>query len=342
MQAIMEKKQRNNSIDLFRYLCAVLVVIIHSSFWRQWGTFGYFLGEILTRIAVPFFFAVSGYFFIQKLEIGKPVFWKQFWHLLSVYAVWSFVYLLIDFKNQVLLGEISVFSFFREFLFSFFIFGSQGHFWFFPAIIISSIIVALAYGLKLSKMLLPASIILYLIGCLGCSYFGLGVKIPILGKLFEHPYFTAARRIFMMGLPFFCSGLLVLKLKKALKRKKSLLILWICSVAFFLAEIFAVNYFQLAANIIITVGLYCLLVFTLLLLLQYPLSRWGRVAPVARSMANITYYSHPLFLLLFSSGLRLPAFFVFLASVFVTGLLGLGLHFILARKNFKLLRLFVG
>ena len=59
MQAIMKKKQRNNSIDLFRYLCAVLVVIIHSSFWRQWGTFGYFLGEILTRIAVPFFFAVT-------------------------------------------------------------------------------------------------------------------------------------------------------------------------------------------------------------------------------------------------------------------------------------------
>ena len=75
---------RNNSIDLFRYLCAILVVIIHSPFWRDWGNFGIFIGDVFTRIAVPFFFATSGYFYIKKLIYGSTAFLKQLIHILLI------------------------------------------------------------------------------------------------------------------------------------------------------------------------------------------------------------------------------------------------------------------
>ena len=65
-------KTRNCSIDLFRLYCAVLVVAIHTSpFMDQNNKLGFISTQVIPRIAVPFFFIVSGYYYIQNLEQGK-------------------------------------------------------------------------------------------------------------------------------------------------------------------------------------------------------------------------------------------------------------------------------
>lgn len=240
-------KQRNCSIDLFRYLCAIMVVIIHSSFWRSWGEIGFFIGNVFVRIAVPFFFAVSGYFYIKGLESGKKVFWKQIKHLLIIYTLWTLIHYVCELIYYKPFGNIVSFTVDRMIAFVFV--GSTGHFWFFPAIIIATCLVTLFYKAKISKALLPVSIVLYAIGCLGCSYFGLGVKIPLLGWLFRHPSFEAIRRIFLMGFPFFACGQLVLKLES--KNVKSLSLLWLGAAVLFVAEIYLVTCLKLASNVFI-------------------------------------------------------------------------------------------
>ncbi len=339
-------KQRTCSIDLFRYLCAVMVVIIHSTFWQSWGDIGFFIGNIFPRIAVPFFFAVSGYFYIKGLERGKKVFGKQMKHLLSIYSIWSIVYFLLSFLNQLRAGSLNLLSFLKDCLFFYLVLGSYGHFWFFPAIIISTCLVTLFYKAKITKALLPISIGLYIVGCLGCSYFGLGSKIPLLGALLQHSSFTTIRRIFLMGFPFFVSGGVLLKLD-ALRERKFLPLLWLGTAVVFVAEICLVSYFALAENVIISFALYPLLLLTLLLLFKYPMAHCTRSASICRSIANFTYYAHPLMVTLLTEGLLLLGIsvanlVVFLWTVLSCLFVGLVCHFLVTKKNIKLVKLFIG
>lgn len=109
-------KHRTNSIDLFRYVCAIMVVIIHSSFWASWGKFGFFVGHVFPRIAVPFFFAVSGYFYIKALENGKAPLLKQVKHLFSIYTFWSLVYLLPGIIHHFKMGGSAVWDYLKNYM----------------------------------------------------------------------------------------------------------------------------------------------------------------------------------------------------------------------------------
>lgn len=343
---------RNNSIDIFRYVCSIMVVIIHSTFYNDWGSFGYFVGNVFTRIAVPFFFAVSGYFYVKKLVAGKKVFFVQIRNLLSVYAVWSGIYLAFDFLNQVILDKQSAIVFVKDSIINFCIYGTREHFWFFPAIIIATCLLTLLYKLKMIKIVIPLSIVLYVIGCLGSSYYGLGIKIPYASYLFDAEAFNTIRRILFMGFPFFSVGYLLFRIEKwANKHRNILSITWIFAVLLFFAEIILLNYYGIANSIVITFGLYILLVITVVLLLNYPLERFSKVSPIFRTMANFTYYSHPLIQQGFAIVEKrinnsIPNLLVFILTIMLTATLGLGCYFIMTKsKNkvcYKIVKLIVG
>lgn len=131
----MEKSFQNryNSIDIFRFICAIMVVAIHTNpFIDQNFYLGYLFTQIIPRIAVPFFFLTSGYFYISKLINGKQC-KKTFLNLIKVYILWTLVYYFMDFMFFIKNGGDNI-SLFKTFIINFFIFGSHFHFWFFPAL----------------------------------------------------------------------------------------------------------------------------------------------------------------------------------------------------------------
>ena len=74
-----KNKTHNNSIDIFRLLCAVMVVAIHTApFSDISGPLGDLCTNLLPRIAVPYFFATAGYFYISALEhpLLADLLWK--------------------------------------------------------------------------------------------------------------------------------------------------------------------------------------------------------------------------------------------------------------------------
>ena len=72
-------QKRNNSIDIFRLICSIMVIMIHvSPFIEINESIGFFFSTIFPRIAVPFFFAVSGYFYHKKLEKSKHIYQTLF------------------------------------------------------------------------------------------------------------------------------------------------------------------------------------------------------------------------------------------------------------------------
>lgn len=292
--------RRINSIDIFRYICASMVIAIHTHPFSDINEqLGYVFSQIIPRIAVPFFFAVSGYFYMIKLENGGDIF-KYLKKLVSTYFVWSFIYYVIDY---IAWGRYENFiNYIKQCIFMFIITGSHYHFWFFPALIFSVCISTILFKVKCKNILIPLSIVLYIIGCLGCSWYLIGIKIPVLRNLITSSWFETIRRILLMGFPFFICGYLVYKIQYKIKKLNNinLLLIYFVTVVVWLLEIYVVQVLKLADNIVITFGLYLLVIITLCLLIRNPFPKCNNIADKCRVLANFTYYSHPLWMVCIS------------------------------------------
>ena len=101
------------------------------------------------------------------------------------------------------------------------------------------------------------------------------------------------------------------------------------SVLFWLAEIWLVRTMKWQANIVITFGLYVMLVVVMLLLINNPMPEKRACADAAKVTANFMYYSHPIImmaliqisLIYFQSGIS--ATMLFFQTTAVAAILGL-------------------
>lgn len=270
-----------------------MVVASHTSpFYDINEDIGYIATKVLTQIAVPFFFLVSGYFYIKKISQDTTVFRKYLLRILKTYAVWSCLYYLVDFLKW---GHTNLKGFVAHCFYSFTVSGSHYHFWFFPALIVSMCIVTFVYRGGLQRFLFPISIILYIIGCMGCSYSVVGLVIPGLSWLYKLDAFLWIRRVFLMGFPFFTAGIAIDWIKNHIDRAgvKTQVLLLVTAISVWLIEIVFINLLDLGATIIITFGLYPLVTYLFVFLLLHP-GNYGKTAAQSHISADWTYYAHPL------------------------------------------------
>ena len=214
-------KERNASIDIFRLICALMVVSIHTAPLSELGeNWRYLTVQILPRIGVPFFFCTMGYYYIGFLLKGKCKFWQTMKRLLIIYGLWSIIYYIPDIK-QVLNGNVSLVGFLINCVRQFVIHGSREHFWFFPAVFFSIILSTLFAKIGKLSWLARISIVAYILGLLGCSYYGIGNQIPVISVFVNSSQYDLIRRIVLMGFPFFMMGYFLQKveLKKVTNKK---------------------------------------------------------------------------------------------------------------------------
>lgn len=325
-------KERNASIDIFRIICALMVVSIHTGPLSEFGhNWWYLTAQILPRIGVPFFFCTMGYYYIGSLLKGQCKFWKTMKRLLVTYGLWSIIYYIPDAK-QVLNGSVSLSGFLINCLRQFVIYGSREHFWFFPAVFFSITVVMLFAKIGKLSWLAGLSIIAYVLGLLGCSYYGIGNQIPVISAFINFSQYDLIRRIVLMGFPFFMMGYFLQKMDIKKIKNRTCLILEGMFLLAFLVEIMFVNIMQIQINVIITVFLYLLLFNTMLLLLKNPCGQYGKIAVVMRDLSNFMYYSHPLFMLwinaIFMQASKRTASGteLFILAVVTTALVGYVLH----------------
>ena len=93
--------KRNEFIDMMRIIGCIMVICIHSNpLTKISGILNFAVCQIISRIAVPFFFVASGYFYAQKLyskdnnrnEKIKKYILKQ----INVYLIFSLIYCLFN------------------------------------------------------------------------------------------------------------------------------------------------------------------------------------------------------------------------------------------------------
>ena len=118
-------------LDDFRLLAALLVVTIHTSPLSTYHeTADFLLTRVFARVAVPFFFMVTGYFLAKDGWRGTQRFWKR---TLLLYGAAIVLYIPLNIYMRYM-GAFSWYGLARSLLFD----GTLYHLWYFPALLLSN------------------------------------------------------------------------------------------------------------------------------------------------------------------------------------------------------------
>ncbi|QCV57064.1 acyltransferase family protein [Flavobacterium columnare] len=210
---------RNNNLDVLKIIMAFLVIALHifpvSKATGIEGLISYEIASGITRIAVPTFFLISGYFLRNKLN-DKPYLWKYTKRILLLYVVWQFIYLpdLIRFYN---LGWFSKSDMILKLIYGYW------HLWYLLA---TTIAVGLLYLLRNLSTAIKTKLILFLL-ILGYS-FQIGIQSNRLDLMFLYEIIGTTRNYLFFALPMMMIGTMYDKWKDEIPQFKWLFIpLWI-------------------------------------------------------------------------------------------------------------------
>jgi surface polysaccharide O-acyltransferase-like enzyme len=156
---------RNYSVDTFRLLAALAIVILHVTYQNvpKELTIGL---RLLSRWAIPFFFIISGYFLAasnaksERLNV-QPAVERLIW----VFLLWAFIYAFVVIYQYDLNTSI------KRITSPYFIyFGNFVHLWFIPSLIFGYLMIAFCYNFNLKGLLIVLSILAVITALLSASY----------------------------------------------------------------------------------------------------------------------------------------------------------------------------
>lgn len=224
-------------IDAARFFCALLVVAIHVRPLETYTEFGNFLlDKGLCRIAVPFFFLVSGFFWARKPMTLKSL-GSFLWRIVILYGLWTAIYYPIVLESQ------DMTNYWRRCLLS----GSYYHLWYYPAMFVAAILTCFGFRLLAPRAALTKArrhrneeanessyrnrggfvvwiaLVCYVIGCLGESYYGFFAENEMVITLAEKYFalFWSTRSGLFFGFFFFALGAYLQKVRWTMSRRKA-------------------------------------------------------------------------------------------------------------------------
>ena len=184
--------QRNYSIDILKFICAILVVFLHSKYSYE------SVVRPLTRCAVPCFFMISGFLLYKKEGIGKDRIFRNIRHILLI-TMWATL-LYIIWKEIVMIRQGGFLPSSRDFLKWIFLNDCPfaGHLWYLYAYIYVLLIVSLIDKLRLWKYLFMLAPLLLIIELSFGEY-----SLIIFNRTFPVNY---VRNFLFVGFPYFAIG----------------------------------------------------------------------------------------------------------------------------------------
>ena len=301
----MRTKPNYGWLDRFRIIAALAVIAIHTS---PLDTFhegaDFFLTRVLARIAVPFFFMVTGHFVVAGfLPSGKAApSTKSMVRFRKFLAKTSMLYLfciILYLPVGIYAGhyeDMSVGTLLRMLFFD----GTFYHLWYFPACIMGvALVYLLSRFLSLGAMT-AVSAVLYAIGLLGDSYYGLVEKVPALeafyGFLFQISSYTR-NGLFLAPLFLVLGAWMAGAAQGQDGRELSEKRLFLCSLsvlsfALMTGEAFLLRHFELQRHD----SMYLLLVPVMFFLYRFLLCIPAKSDGAFRTVSTWIYVLHPAFI----------------------------------------------
>lgn len=203
-------KKTYRGIDCFKLAAALFVVGIHTSFlWDINPTVSLVATQVVARVAVPFFFICTGFFYAKSMPkapdaaLGYLARFNR--KLLSLYAAWVALMLPFWAKRAIdaygLSGKL-ILPLARTTLFD------PGVLWYILALCVCSLAAYRSVRARRLGGLFAASCVFYLFGLFGDSYYGLVRDLPVVGDVYRAYFavFAHVRKGLPFGLLFFVLG----------------------------------------------------------------------------------------------------------------------------------------
>ena len=287
------EQSRADNIDILKAICAFLIVCIHVPFPGKVGA--YFTA--LTRVAVPVFFMITGYFYSDTVAQHKEN--RQIRKILCLVIEANMIFFIWNITLGILRRE-SITSYMQSIftgksILKFLVLNESplaGHLWYLGAILYVLVIVLLMDKFNCRKILY------YLIPILLIADLTFG-KYSLLIFYREFPYILV-RNFLCVGIPFFCIGNLIREKRCSEKwNRKMLQVLIVVFTITSLAERFAL----VNAGLNATRDHYLSTIFLAICLFVYTLkSNWHNkeLAVIGRKYSTWLYIIHPIFITAFS------------------------------------------
>lgn len=171
-------------IDYFRVVAAFFVIAIHTA---PFASIEPRLDAVLTyglcRIAVPFFLMTTGYFVLGpywKSGFSESEKYRRFLKKIGVLYAGA-ILLYAPFVWYAKKWPKNILDFLKLLLFD----GTFYHLWYFPALLLGSVVVIVLLRHLLWRKTFVITGILYLVGVFGDSYYGVIDKMPIVNTIYK-------------------------------------------------------------------------------------------------------------------------------------------------------------
>lgn len=199
---------RIESVDVFRLIAIIAVIIIHTSPFRadvvvEDGIYKYLdvIFNQLSRFAVPFFFVISGYFWGVKIRNGSDPISSSIYmakRILIIFIAWCFIYLLPlnigSIYEYGALGPIKMaywnISNLIQQPVTLLMQGTKVHLWFLVGMLCALFLCSIFIQKKQIRGLIVLSLVLYLFGVLAKAYVNTPIGISIDFNTRNGPFFS--------------------------------------------------------------------------------------------------------------------------------------------------------
>lgn len=232
----VEEKKIFSFVDLLKFVFSFFIIMIHVDIFSDISpSLNYFFVNILTRVAVPFFFAVSGFFFVRSFDFSKQKklsktksnfkrLRKTEWRIIVLYAVWSVIYMF--WAMPMIYGSWSFGSLFDYALTSV-IRCSFYHLWYVYALVFAYPLLYLMMRVLPRKAVTAVCVSLYIIGVVYNSYsriFDISLINTLSERIDSISVSYLITNIFFRALPLMWLGACVAKRRKKPKKLVCLLL----------------------------------------------------------------------------------------------------------------------
>lgn len=300
-------KNRNENIintsnlDILKYISALIIIILHiKPFYKYNSTLDFIFNDLISKICVPLFFTITGYFICKK-EHDNPKYIKNYLKkILIIYLVWSLIYLPVSIKYSAEYAVNVAHPFYFDkskiiyslvvgILYS----GLFYHLWYFPALILA---VILLYILKKKiniKIILLVSFILLIIGSFESYYGLLPYNIKNIFDSYLNIFYTTTNGLFF-GLFYISLGYYLGSMKKINFKASYILLLFFTFLL--VVEAKTITYVTSSrGDILITVPLFIVCLFNSFIYISSKIKNTIKL----RELTKYYYLIHPLVIVIY-------------------------------------------
>lgn len=301
----MSITSNNNTVDVMKFICAILVVIIHSPPLLSYSeTANFILVDIIARIAVPFFFVSAGYFFFNKINIndGKiekninnlKLLKKYIFHLISIYIFWTVFYLIWWMPFWYNRGNLTLANM-KGYVLSIFISGSYFHLWYIVALIYGMVFTFLILRHVQVKLVIATAVIFYFIGTFAYSYTWIvseNTLIDLLIKLYD--LLSSISVGFFRVFPYLMMGFVFSKYRIKINTPLSVILSVTCLLLLGL-EVWLLKTSGNTSRFsyVLLTGVTVFFIFNTVSKVKL---KYNMLYPSLRKMSSIIYFVHPMFI----------------------------------------------